>query len=194
MHPVNRFLNIFGLQLGRIRKVPSDFIKSYNKQFKIIENNRGDFTSVFKAFRYDLGVHPRGYVDAECEFAARHLFRIKPEKILDIGSYRLFIIGLLGRYQVTTLDVRDRESECPNESIYTYDARSLEFPDSTFDCVVSLCALEHFGIKGFKARTYEALAHLPHYEEIFAAAERARHRWGLHVEVEIGRASCRERV
>jgi pyruvate formate lyase activating enzyme len=38
-------------------------------------------------------------------------------------------------------------------------------------------------IKGFKARTYEALAHLPHYEEIFAAAERARHRWGLHVEV-----------
>jgi SAM-dependent methyltransferase len=74
------------------------------------------------------------------------LFRIKPEKILDIGSYRLFIIGLLGHYQVTTLDVRDRESESPNESIYTHDARSLEFPDSTFDCVVSLCALEHFGL------------------------------------------------
>lgn len=38
-------------------------------------------------------------------------------------------------------------------------------------------------IKGFLANTYEALAHLPHYEEIFAAAERARHRWGMHVEV-----------
>lgn len=38
-------------------------------------------------------------------------------------------------------------------------------------------------IKGFLARTYKVLAHLPHYEEIFAAAERARHRWGMHVEV-----------
>jgi pyruvate formate lyase activating enzyme len=38
-------------------------------------------------------------------------------------------------------------------------------------------------IKGFFARTYLSLAHLPHHEEIFAAAERARHRWGLHVEL-----------
>jgi pyruvate formate lyase activating enzyme len=38
-------------------------------------------------------------------------------------------------------------------------------------------------IKGFFAKTYVSLAHLPHYEEIFAAAERARHRWGMHVEL-----------
>ena len=56
------------------------------KSIKILEDNKGDFTSVFTAFRYDLGVHPRGYEDAECEFAARHLLRIQPEKILDIGS------------------------------------------------------------------------------------------------------------
>ncbi len=38
-------------------------------------------------------------------------------------------------------------------------------------------------IKGFLKRTYLTLAHLPNYEEIFAAAERARHRWGMHVEL-----------
>lgn len=38
-------------------------------------------------------------------------------------------------------------------------------------------------IKGFLGRTYMALANLPQYEEIFRAAERARHRWGMHVEL-----------
>ena len=38
-------------------------------------------------------------------------------------------------------------------------------------------------IKGFLARTYMALAHLLQYEEVFAAAERAHHRWGMHVEL-----------
>jgi pyruvate formate lyase activating enzyme len=38
-------------------------------------------------------------------------------------------------------------------------------------------------IKGFSAPTYMTLAHLPQYEEIFAAAERAHHRWGMHVEL-----------
>jgi pyruvate formate lyase activating enzyme len=38
-------------------------------------------------------------------------------------------------------------------------------------------------IKGFLARTYMALTHLLQYEEIFAAAERAHHRWGMHVEL-----------
>jgi len=38
-------------------------------------------------------------------------------------------------------------------------------------------------IKGFLARTYMALAHLLQYEEVFAAAERAHHHWGMHVEL-----------
>ena len=38
-------------------------------------------------------------------------------------------------------------------------------------------------IKGFFARTYMSLAHLTHYEEIFVAAERTRHQWGIHVEL-----------
>lgn len=38
-------------------------------------------------------------------------------------------------------------------------------------------------IKGFFGQTYMTLAHLPHHEEIFTAAERARHRWGMHVEI-----------
>ncbi|MBW1953390.1 MAG: AmmeMemoRadiSam system radical SAM enzyme [Deltaproteobacteria bacterium] len=38
-------------------------------------------------------------------------------------------------------------------------------------------------IKGFFKQTYDALAQLPHHQEIFAAAERALHHWGMHVEL-----------
>lgn len=33
-----------------------------------------------------------------------------------------------------------------NEHVVTGDAKQLELPDASFDAVVSLCALEHFGL------------------------------------------------
>jgi ubiquinone/menaquinone biosynthesis C-methylase UbiE len=69
-----------------------------------------------------------------------------PSNILDIGSYRHFILGLLSHYEVTTLDIRERKSNLVNENIVTCDAKALLFADNSFDSVLSLEALPHFGL------------------------------------------------
>ncbi len=91
-------------------------------------------------------VHPENFVDFECAFAAERLRDLRPESILDIGSYRHFILGLLAYYSVATLDVRPRAAIVPNETAVTGDAKSIAFPDNSFAAVLSLCALEHFGL------------------------------------------------
>jgi SAM-dependent methyltransferase len=94
----------------------------------------------------DTGEHPNSYIDHECMFASRHLSRINPNSILDVGSYRHFILGLLAHYSVTTIDVRPRPATSINETVITCDARALNISSNVFDSVVSLCTLEHFGL------------------------------------------------
>ncbi len=53
---------------------------------------------------------------------------------------------MLAGYKVTTLDVRPRDSRLENETIVTSDAKKLDIPSDSFDMVVSLCTLEHFGL------------------------------------------------
>lgn len=85
-------------------------------------------------------------MDFQCIFAASHLSRINPSNILDIGSYRVFILGMLAYSKVVTVDVRDRKPVLNNETVVTCDAKTLPLPSDSFDAVVSLCALEHFGL------------------------------------------------
>ena len=101
---------------------------------------------VFPEPLFESGDHPQNFIDYQCAFAAFHLQRGKPRRTLDIGSYRHFVLGLLAHYAVTTLDVRPRKPTVENETIVTGDAKRLPLPDDSFDLVVSLCALEHFGL------------------------------------------------
>lgn len=101
---------------------------------------------LFQEPLFESGDHPQNFVDHQCAFAAFHIRRAKPEKILDIGSYRHFILGLLAHYSVTNIDVRPRNPSAENEAVLTCDAKRLTLPDHSFDLVVSLCALEHFGL------------------------------------------------
>lgn len=147
MHPVNIILSLIGLRLSRTRRSLSDpkFKYQYDRQLnELRKNNRG--FKVFKEFYYEVGSHPQSYIDYECEFAARNLAKRNPTTVLDIGSYRHFVIGLLASYKVTTLDIRKRESSLDNENILTSDAKQLDIPSDSFDAIVSLCALEHFGL------------------------------------------------
>ena len=152
MHPINKFLSLFGLSLSRInrniKKVDEnerEFIKKYEHCYKIIKNNKRGFKTT-KAYRYQKGSHPFKIQDLEFEFAAYHLYKLKPEKILDIGSYRHFILGLLAHYNVTSIDIRDRKSLLEQENIVTCDAKSMKFDDNSFESVISLEALPHFGL------------------------------------------------
>jgi len=118
---------------------------NYEKIFQELTHSPDDY-SVFREPMDDAGSHPENFVDYECRFAAEQLSRFNPAKILDIGSYRHFLMGLMAHYPVTTIDIRPRKSSLTNETTITGDAASLNLPDNSFDAVLSLCALEHMGL------------------------------------------------
>ena len=102
--------------------------------------------SVLRYALFDAGEHPEGYTDYECRFAAWHLRAAAARRVLDVGSYRHFVLGLSAGCQVTALDVRPRASGLATETVVTGDARRLDLPDASFDAVVTLSSVEHFGL------------------------------------------------
>ncbi len=149
MHPINKVLYYFGMKLARTKKAPKEFISNFNMQLNQIKNNPTKGFRIAKRFYYGAGSHPKDHADFECEFASRYIYNLKPKNILDIGSYRLFIIGLLAHYDITTIDIRERYQQLENESILTCDAKELNLEANSFDLVLSLCSLEHFGLGGY---------------------------------------------
>jgi SAM-dependent methyltransferase len=147
MHPLNVVLDRFGLQLGRTRakNIPRAFMAEYRSNYRALKGNVRGF-NLFRELYYEAGSHPESYVDFECSFASRHITRVQPETVLDIGSYRAFVFGLLAGFRLTTVDVRARKVIHPNETSVASDASDLKIPDRSFDVVTSLCALEHFGL------------------------------------------------
>lgn len=95
---------------------------------------------------FEGGEHPEGYRDFECRFAAWHLRRARPASVLDVGSYRHFVLGLSAAFDVTAVDVRPRDAGLGTETVLTSDARALAAPDAAYDAVVSLSSIEHFGL------------------------------------------------
>lgn len=147
-HPLNRLLKPLGLTLGRLKprpKAPAEFQARYEKDLASLEQDPRGW-QILRDPWYEVGDHPFDYQAHESEFAAKHLARTAPRNVLDIGSYRLFVLGMLSSYAVTTIDVRPRESNLKNETVVTCDAKQLTLPDASFDAVVSLCAVEHFGL------------------------------------------------
>ena len=149
MHPINKILSYFGVQLyksSRQAGFPAEFRRRYNDDLKALLANPPSGFKIFSEIMYEKGIHPQNSVDAECSFVARHINRIRPESILDIGSYRHFIFGLLAHYSITTLDVRPRKTMLDTEKVVVGDAKNLPFKNESFNLVLSLCTLEHLGL------------------------------------------------
>lgn len=150
MNPINRLLLLFGLQLSKIKVRPIEadkkaFREKYEDYYTLVEGNKRGFKAI-RSYRYDVGRHPVRTQHLEFEFAAYCLRKINPLNILDIGSDRYFILGLLAHYNLTTLDFRQRKSMLDNEKIVTGNAKALHFSNNSFDTVVSLEAFPHFGL------------------------------------------------
>lgn len=143
---LNKILVFLNLRISKTESygIPKEFKRSYRHQLRGLKKNR-EF-HIWSAFRYDIGAHPVEFEAYQCEFAAHHINRLKPKAILDIGSYRQFILGIQSSLKVTTIDVRKRMPATNNEIVVTCDAKKINLPDNSFDAVVSLCALEHFGL------------------------------------------------
>lgn len=145
IHPVNRLLAAFNLSIHRTPKWTPEFKRQFYRRLRELRQAPNGFR-VFSLPCNDEGEHPQSYIDYECSFATRHLNRSVPQSVLDIGSYRHYILGLLSHFPVTTIDVRARPPASVNETVITADAKALGLPDSSFDAVISLCAVEHFGL------------------------------------------------
>lgn len=146
MHYINRLLSSLGVGLVRANRHPAGSYRDFLRNLKVFKKtNKRNFIIVGEFF-YDAGDHPKNFVDFECQFAAMHLARLKPASILDVGSYRWFLLGLLSGYRVDTLDVRAVESELQNEKVIVSDAKKLCIADGSYAVVTSLCAIEHFGL------------------------------------------------
>ena len=151
MSIVNKFLGFANLKLNWVQKKKTfsdselSFLKKYEESLATARGNDRGF-EVISEYVNQSGDHPKSHIECECNFAAEMLSRFQPDSILDIGSYREFILGILSSKKVTTLDVRAREPTIGNEKVVTYDAKNLDFLDNSFDAVVSLCSIEHFGL------------------------------------------------
>lgn len=148
MHPVNRVLYQVGLVLQKTRDtvfIPRAFQAEYWKRLSALRKNPRGF-AIYSEELYETGSHPYSFQDFECGFASLHITRTRPARMLDVGSYRHFILGLLAHYPVTTIDVRPRSPINSNEEVITGDAKRLPVATGSFDVVVSLCAIEHFGL------------------------------------------------
>ena len=117
----------------------------FARQWREVKRDPRGFRVISKP-RFDAGSHPEGFYDFEQEFAATQVALARPRAILDIGSYRGFLTGLAAGYDLTTLDVRERSPRFEREKVLTGDARSLPLPDGSVECLIALCAIEHFGL------------------------------------------------
>ena len=125
MHPINKVLSLLSLKISVNKRPPQKFMAEYRYQLsRLVKNNRG--FEVFKNINYEVGDHPANHMDYECAFAAAHISGINPVKILDIGSYRQFIIGMLGHFGITTIDIRERPPISNKEIVVTGDAKKLK--------------------------------------------------------------------
>lgn len=144
---IDRVLGRLGwnLRLERVKKLPVDVEKRFRAQAEEVKRQCGEFV-VIEEFRDDSQAHPVHYRTNECEFASEQITHIKPAEILDVGSYRDWLAGVMAHYSVTTVDVRDRSSILSNETIVNQDVRSLELEDNSIGMVSTLHTIEHFGL------------------------------------------------
>lgn len=154
MTPINKALSLFKVRISRVSKPvrqiserEKEFLEKFDGYLKQIENNKRGF-KVAKNYKYEVGEHPSSHIDLVCEFAAHHLYhaKTKPQKILDIGAWPQFIIGMLSHYEVTSIDFRHRESRLKNETVVTCDAKELNIPDNSFDAVLGIGGFYTFGL------------------------------------------------
>jgi SAM-dependent methyltransferase len=64
------------------------------------------------------------------------------------------------------MDVRSRSPVTENETVVTGDVKKIDFLDNYFDCIVSLCSIEHFGL-GRYGDEFDPLGDSKAMDEIF---------------------------
>lgn len=96
----------------------------------------------------ETGPESLSYGKCECIFTSNMINRFRPDTMLNIGSYRIFLIGLAASCKIVSIDIRPtlEKIKLDNETLIIGDAKKLEIESDSFDMVISLCSIEHFGL------------------------------------------------
>lgn len=79
-------------------------------------------------------------------WAARKIFQIRPESVVDIGSTVLYA-GLISQFTPTTfVDIRPIDVTLPGLNVVSGSCLELPFGDGSQGFVTSLCVVEHIGL------------------------------------------------
>lgn len=79
-------------------------------------------------------------------WAAKQLFRLKPDHHYDVGSSAK-TIGILSQFvPITMIDIRPIELELDNLSFKKASILELPFEDNSVESLSSLCVVEHIGL------------------------------------------------
>lgn len=142
----NSFLGLWDLSITKrtVPPIPKKVRCQLNEYLHIAK--RDSQFDVVKNFTQKSTIHKETSEDFQFAFCADNIARLKPKSILDVGSYRHFLLGLLASYKVTTIDFRSRKIRAENETPFRIDAKSLPFEDDVFDVVLSISVIEHLGL------------------------------------------------
>lgn len=120
--------------------------KEFKKGFKTVKKVIPKGWGLYKLNRIENLNHPVTYKDLECAFVSSVLNLPIFTKILNVGTYSQYIIGLMNNYNVTTLDIRQRPNFLDTETILVGDAKQVNLPNNSFDAIITLSSIEHFGL------------------------------------------------
>lgn len=122
-------------------------LKKFKRQIKEVRKSlQSGWQFQLKRRLTDDTIHPIDYKTLECAFVSANLDLPPMSKILNVGSYNLYVIGLLATHYVTTLDIRARPEFMNTETVIAEDVIKTTIPDESFDTIICLSSLEHFGL------------------------------------------------
>jgi SAM-dependent methyltransferase len=129
-----RFISLFQFIL-EFRKYRADFTKSMKFALLPCLDDRTPETTVSEKYYYYQNV-----------WGASQIFKIKPSRIVDIGSTAL-LTGIISQYaKVESIDIRPIPVLIPNLICRKASILNLPFPDQSLECILSLCVIEHIGL------------------------------------------------
>jgi hypothetical protein len=79
-------------------------------------------------------------------WAARQVFRARPEWLVDIGS-TVLLVGILSQFRpCVSVDIRPIDTRLEGLSTRRGSATELPFSDGEVPCLTTMCVLEHVGL------------------------------------------------
>jgi pyruvate formate lyase activating enzyme len=110
---------------------------------------------------------------------------ISPQKAIDLAVHN-GCQGIAWTYNEPTMWFEytlDSAKLAKKKGLYTVYVTNGYMTPEALDLIGPFLDAWRVDVKGFNALTYRKLAKITHWESILEVAERAKHKWGMHVEV-----------